>query len=202
MAERHPMQEAVQPSDVPRKYRKRCTRCKKWFRINQKSSRFEGIGRLGSSASDGYQNICKHCKSTRQTVIRNMDPVKRMKHHFSTRITRQLGPYAHRNVTTKLEQYLGYPLKRLHKKLSVQSKEDYGLSLKRALIAGYHIDHIRPLSSFSIFKPGALENTQDWSIEDAVDWDVFRACWHPDNLKIVTAGENLRKGAKWETETA
>jgi len=44
----------------------------------------------------------------------------------------------------------------------------------------WHIDHIRPCSSYDLTKP-----------------DQQRACLHFSNLQPLWSKENLRKGAKW-----
>jgi len=50
-------------------------------------------------------------------------------------------------------------------------------------ISEWHIDHIRPVSSFT-FK--------------SMDDPEFKACWALDNLQPLWAFDNLSKGAKWE----
>jgi hypothetical protein len=46
----------------------------------------------------------------------------------------------------------------------------------------WHVDHIRPVSSFYITSPCC---------------DDFKKCWSLDNLQPLWAKDNLRKGAKW-----
>ena len=46
----------------------------------------------------------------------------------------------------------------------------------------WHVDHIRPLSSFRISGP---------------DCPQFREAWALDNLQPLWAIDNIRKGAKW-----
>ena len=46
----------------------------------------------------------------------------------------------------------------------------------------WHIDHIRPISSFNI---------TDY------DCDDFKKCWSLDNLQPLWASENIKKGNKW-----
>jgi hypothetical protein len=46
----------------------------------------------------------------------------------------------------------------------------------------WHIDHERPISSFTIASP---------------DDPAFRECWALSNLQPLWAGDNLRKWAKW-----
>ena len=46
----------------------------------------------------------------------------------------------------------------------------------------WHIDHIRPVSSFTF---------------DSVDDPEFKACWALENLQPMWATDSLSKGAKW-----
>jgi len=54
-------------------------------------------------------------------------------------------------------------------------------------LADMHIDHIQPVSSFDIKEIGDEE---------------FMRCWALDNLQLLSAEDNMRKGAKldWEAE--
>jgi len=47
--------------------------------------------------------------------------------------------------------------------------------------SGWHIDHIRPCSSF-----------------DLSDEEQQRACFHHSNLQPLWVKDNLEKGSKWE----
>jgi hypothetical protein len=51
----------------------------------------------------------------------------------------------------------------------------------------WHIDHIRPVSSFEIT-----------SVDDA----AFRECWALKNLRPLWASENLKKSNKWPSQPA
>jgi len=50
-------------------------------------------------------------------------------------------------------------------------------------IDDWHIDHIRPVSSFTF---------------TSVDDPEFKACWALENLQPLWAFDNMSKGAKWE----
>ena len=193
----------IDPEKIPRKYRKKCAVCRKWFLINQEEVRKEGIGRSGSTRAQGYQTRCKRCKTASQHARQQADPIKRIKHHFNTRMDMQLKPLRPKTLTADMEKYLGYKILHLKRKLSQQCQEDYGMTIKQALEAGYHIDHVRPLSSFKVIveaKPGQRKpgETQPGPM---IDWDEFRRCWDPSNLKVITAEENLSKGTTWEGKT-
>lgn len=46
----------------------------------------------------------------------------------------------------------------------------------------WHIDHIKPVSSFLI---------------NGIDSEGFKECWSLENLQPLWAQENLQKGNKW-----
>lgn len=48
---------------------------------------------------------------------------------------------------------------------------------------GWHIDHIRPISSFNF---------------DSTDHPDFKKCWALDNLQPLWVEDNLSKGDKWD----
>lgn len=53
-------------------------------------------------------------------------------------------------------------------------------------IQNYHIDHIRPLSSFTFIKE-----------DGQIDLQEIKKAWCPENLQWLTAEENLKKGSMW-----
>lgn len=133
---------------------------------------------------DGYQSYCRACKNELHRKRRESSAQARLKHHMSTRIASQLGVHAPAELTKNLEKYLGYTLTALVNALSKDLRDREGIKLRDALKDGYHVDHIRPLSSFKVINNGA------------VDWDTFQECWCIDNLRAISAEENLAKGAK------
>ena len=134
------------------------------------------------TSRDGRASICNRCRNKRNTNRRQTNPTARLKHLLVARILRN-----HPNIpelTKNLEVYLGYKVQHLREKLDVQCEEDYGMPLLKCIASGdYHIDHRMPLSHFKIEEPGD---------------EQFRTCWHPDNLKVITAEENRAKGATVE----
>jgi len=74
---------------------------------------------------------------------------------------------------------LGYTPIQLMKHLESQFVE--GMSWDN--MSEWHIDHIRPVASFTF---------------DSVDDPEFKACWALENLQPLWATDNLSKGAKWE----
>lgn len=141
-----------------------------------------------SSSGDGLQSYCKFCKNALGKKRREGKPAHRLKHHMSTRITSQLGKLCPDNLTEDLETHLGYTMNSLVRHLREELHKDEGPNrkLQDALEEGYHVDHIKPLSSYIVI------------IEGQIDWQVFRACWAINNLKAIPASVNLSKGAKYE----
>ena len=132
-----------------------------------------------NATRDRLTQHCRICRSANNKARRSKDPIMRLRHHFSTRISATV-PDCPAGYVADLELYLGYKLKDLVTKLDVQCERDYGRSLIDLLNEGYHIDHITPLSSFKIE-----------SIKDA----AFRTCWAVRNLRCIPAEENMSKGA-------
>lgn len=146
-------------------------------------------------SSDGLQSICFSCKNLMGARARERNVTQRVRHHTATRCLTQLGDGAPPGLVRDLEDYLGYRIRTLVKHLRKDLKEREGpkRKLRDALNEGYHVDHVRPLSSFNVIKH-LSDHVRD------VDWDEFRACWDINNLKAIPAEENLAKGAKYDGE--
>ena len=90
-----------------------------------------------------------------------------------------------RGVLTKTKKnsgvfrHLGYDKHQLVSHLESQFVE--GMSWDN--MDNWHIDHIRPVASFTF---------------NSVDDPEFKACWALENLQPLWATDNLSKGAKWE----
>lgn len=138
------------------------------------------------TSHDGHQSYCKQCKSNMHKQRHKQNARARLRHHMATRIRSQLGDLAPENLTKDLDDYLGYRVAALVKALRADLKEREGKKLSVALEEGYHVDHIRPLSSFQVIRNGV------------VDWEEFRRCWAIDNLTAIPAHVNLAKGAKYD----
>jgi len=147
-----------------------------------------------SSSADGRQSYCNSCKSGLHKVRRDKNVGFRIKHHFATRIKSQLGDNCPEGMYKNLEKLLGYTFRDLRKyldddiKARVAAKEISDptiTSARKAMRAGWHIDHITPLHSFKceeIDTPEGLAN--------------FRKCWRMENLVLISAEENLAKGGR------
>lgn len=194
------------PGPIVREFDKRiwkkCIKCRGWhprediLDDDDNVTRKHGFGAHADS-SDGLQSICFFCKNTMNIKSRNQNVTARIRHHTGTRCLTQLGKkLTPSKFVANLEDYLGYKIPTLVKALSKDLKEREGpkRKLRDALNEGYHIDHIKPLSSFPVV-------CKSQSQIDEVDWDAFRDCWSITNLRAIPADENLAKGASYETHT-
>lgn len=157
---------------------KRCAKCREVKPVEEFGS--------NETSGDGRQSYCKGCRNKVHIKRREVDPMHRIKHHFTTRIQKQLGSNCPLDLFSRFEDYVGYKMTSLVLKLNREVQENYGLTIKQAFEAGYHIDHEKPMSKFPVTR---------------ADSQVFRDCWAISNLKLIPAQDNLKKGAKY-TETA
>lgn len=176
---------------------KKCIKCRTWKprhdiedddgNVVEKS----GFGQHDGNP-DGKQVICMACKNVANVDARKRNVTARVRHHTATRCLAQLGEHAPAKLTENLEKHLGYTITTLVRALGKDLKKREGgqRKLKDALNEGYHIDHIKPLSSFQVLV------TSDGAT--VVDWEVFQECWAVDNLRAIPAQENLQKGAKFD----
>ncbi len=182
---------------------KRCIKCRQWkLRVGDPDGEpptKAGFGKHDSS--DGLQSICHTCKNKANTKARDQNTRARLRHHIATRCLTQLGPLAPDDLTKNLEDYLGYKISMLEKalRLDLKAREGDDRKLRDALNEGYHIDHIKPLSSYDVVRAATGEQAGDIEV---VDWDIFRECWDIDNLSAISAEENLAKGASYEEPSA
>lgn len=181
-----------------RRTHKRCIKCRQWklredvLNDDGTLSEKHGFGKHKDSG-DGLQSICYACKNVMNNKARNQNVTARIRHHTATRCLTQLGKtLTPKNFVAQLEDYLGYKISTLVRCLGADLKRREGRhrKLRDALNEGYHIDHIKPLSSYKVIVGRGEEAT--------IDWDAFRECWRMDNLTAIPGLENLQKGAKYE----
>ncbi len=165
--------------ESPKKVRlKKCPRC-------GKKQGLENFAKHDTS-SDGYQSYCKQCKSNMHKRKRKKNITFRIKHHFATRIKDQLGNACPQHLSRDLEEYLGYRISKLRSHLGEELQLREGITVREAFERGYHIDHVRPLSSFHCAE-----------VDSEAGLELFRECWAITNLVLISAEENLAKGAKY-----
>ena len=155
--------------------RKRCTKCGKTRDLSD--------FRPHDTTSDGYAAYCRFCQNDLNKDYRDKNVIGRIKHHFATRVADQYGSDSlPEGYTEHLESYLGYRIRDLVTALEAQLQRDFPeeKNVLSVLKAGWHIDHIRPLSSYRT---------------DTLGDEGFRACWAIDNLRVIPAQENLEKGS-------
>ncbi len=136
------------------------------------------------TSRDGYASYCAQCKNGLSKERRFRDPIARYTHYIVTRIKNELRKEdIPKDLQTNLEKYLGYKLFALQKHLRVELQEREGITLFECFKRNYHLDHIKPHSSFSVVR---------------VDSEEFKKCWHYTNLMMISAQDNLKKGAKYD----
>jgi hypothetical protein len=152
---------------------KRCTKCREKKPITE-------FGKHEDS-SDGHQAYCKKCRNNLNALRRKLDLKARLKHHIASRVEKTtIGPLPE-GYTKDLEKYLGYRMWKLRKALDKEIREREGISLRDAFARDYHVDHIKPLTSFGALRLGS---------------PAFRACWAIDNLRAIPSEVNLQKGSR------
>jgi hypothetical protein len=170
---------------------KKCSKCKE-------EKEYLHYFKCGKS-KDGLQSQCKSCKvvSVRNAPssknkknkalsgesLRKRREYKRQYHH-KTKIARNVSRRIRQSLngvkkTSNWEALVGYTLHEL--KIHLENKFKLGMNWDN-YGSVWHIDHIRPISSFNI--------TSDSSEE-------FKSCWALQNLQPLFAFENLRKGDKY-----
>lgn len=162
---------------------KNCSTCKKLKLFSDFS--------LCSKSKSGYQSVCKSCKvvSVRNSpsrdkkhIITDKERQRRLAYYHKTKVARNISRRMRQslkgerksNTWTELVDYSLADLKNHLEKLFLpnMSWENYG---------EWHIDHIRPVSSFNI-------------VSDTCD--DFKACWRLENLQPLWALDNIHKSNK------
>ena len=105
------------------------------------------------------------------------NPVFRLKICLQTRIRLALKS-SHAKKCKKSAELIGTSIENLRKHLESQFK--LGMSWENWGLKGWHIDHIRPLSSFNLTDP-----------------EQQKLAFHYTNLQPLWAKDNIRKGAKY-----
>ena len=141
-----------------------CSKCFQEKPINEYSPHL--TGRFGIYPS------CKKCNSKKELLRRSLNPEMRLIHNLRTRIAMAIK----KNVKSgKSLDLLGCSIDFLKKYLS----DRFQLGMTWDNYGVWHIDHIRPCSSFNLS-----------------DVNQQRICFHYSNLQPLWKRDNLSKGSK------
>lgn len=155
-------------------------RMKKCPKCGDKKPRTSEYFAKHNTSGDGLSSYCKSCRNEMRKRKGVTNIRMRLKHHISTRIAKQCEDLPDKYVAN-LEKYLGYRITELRVALNADLIAREGISLKEAFADGYHLDHIYPLSKYPV---------------KYITDESFRECWAISNLRMISAEENLAKGAK------
>jgi hypothetical protein len=141
-----------------------------------------------SARADGLQCYCKKCSLKRKKAYER----QRYKTDSSYKLTRIVSSgVLHclngEQKTSRSMEYIGMDVKELWQHLESQFQP--GMTRENHAIDGWHLDHIRPIASFK------LQELEGEGLQAAV-----RECWHYTNLQPLWAEDNMKKGAKYESE--
>jgi len=184
---------------------KQCKKCvdevhRKWMKKNKekvlaydKKKREKNREKVRRSSRDHYHSNKEKClarsmkwkEDNKDKVLeykrawvkekRKTDPMFRLSKNTSSAVYKAIKS---NKDNRKWQKLTGYTLKEMVRHLESQFKsgmdwDNYG---------DWHVDHIRPVSSFNFTKP-----------ED----EEFKQCWALSNLQPLWAKDNLSKGSKW-----
>ncbi|MBU0894836.1 MAG: hypothetical protein KKF48_02700 [Nanoarchaeota archaeon] len=99
-------------------------------------------------------------------------------------------------ITCRLRKMLNGKLRYYIKEGKIMPSRKYGINYEKIIkhlkpfpkdLSNYHIDHIRPLCSFTFVKEDGTTNLEE-----------IKKAFAPNNLQWLTAKENLSKGGKWD----
>ena len=107
-------------------------------------------------------------------------PQRKLQNNIAHGVRRSLRSIKQRK-TNKTFTLLGYTKNELTIHLESHFTEENGYTWDN--MGEWHIDHIRPVSSFDF---------------DSTDHPDFKKCWALDNLQPLWASDNCSKGAKWD----
>ena len=154
--------------------KKKCPKC------GEKKPRTNEYFAKHSTSGDGLSSYCKSCRNEMRKRKGVTNIRLRLKHHIGTRVAKQCQDLP-TEYMRELEKYLGYRITELRVHLNTSLMEREGITLKEAFAKGYHLDHIYPLSRYAV---------------KYITDEAFRVCWAINNLRMISAEENLTKGAR------
>jgi hypothetical protein len=144
------------------------------------------------------ENREKDRASAKNWVINNPDKRKkyatnRYANHFESKIAMTLRARVRRSVKNgrliyrNMENILGYSIQELINHLESTFQE--GMSWDNYNYHGWHVDHIRPVSSFKLTNE-----------DESLNIEEIRKCWALENLRALWGKENMIKSDYWEEE--
>jgi len=98
-------------------------------------------------------------------------------------------------IKTNLSNRLRDSIRRYNKGKKIMNAKEYGVDYNKIIeylkpfpedISKYHIDHIRPISSFNFFNLDGTQNIGE-----------IKKAFSPDNHQWLLATENMKKGGEW-----
>jgi Tfp pilus tip-associated adhesin PilY1 len=142
---------------------------------------------------DGLNTMCKKCSSISHKGYERSNAGKKKRSNYSKnkrktninyRLSRMMATVIwqtlkHKKDKNHWENLVGYTAQDLKNHLEKQFKD--GMAWENQGKNGWHIDHIRPVSSFNI---------TDFNCDD------FKKCWALSNLQPLWAIDNIKKGNK------
>lgn len=198
--------EVDQPSENFSKHRRQCKKCcyersRKWAVENKEATlgyqrRFakKNRDRVSKEKRQHYRdNKEKYQERQRRWNSENRDKLReywdKANKQFGRKIRSRVSKSLQRNdKQSSTEELLGCSIPELRAHLESQftegmSWDNYGRPIKDDYLSGWHIDHIRPMSSF-----------------DLDDAEQQKQCWHYSNLQPLWAKDNLSKGCFWQDQ--
>ena len=162
---------------------------KKWRDANRDKVRQNNNEWYHNSKNDPNKSIIKSKpRVLERQRIRRRDPngwdntpMRKINHTFATQVRRSIRCFDTMKKSNKTFAILGFTKEELHNHLESLFKE--GMTWDN--ISEWHIDHIRPVSSFNF---------------DSTEHPDFKKCWALENLQPLWAKDNMSKGNKWEEE--
>lgn len=156
--------------------------CGPGFKVCVKCNTQKEIDKFPEHGDGEKGSYCRVCKNELSKERRIVDVGARLRHYIVTRIKNEMPKEKiPKDIHTNLEHYLGYKLFQLSKHMRLELKEREGITLVKSFRLKFHMDHRVPHKSFNIQEVGDEE---------------FKKCWHFENLWMIDATTNLKKGAR------
>ena len=177
------------------KYCNSCTEWKKKIDFYKDKEKYDGLQCKCSKCTNEDMRRRWTFASTetrkRKAVQSNKWASKRKKTDLSFKIGRNVGKSIQFHVrggknNRHWKDLLGYTFEDL--RIHLESKFEDGMNWDNYGLYGWHMDHIRPVSSFNF--------------KSKLDTEKIKECWGLENLQPLWAKDNLNKGAKlnWKKE--